>query len=123
MMRVWDAGATKAEKKRAERNLAKSSAKDSMKAFDKLTHLVDGEPRIMADPPLIVPIEDLLGPDQAQTFADAIRTVIRSYRRTLPADRRQLLERFRYVHGARKVVGVGSVGTRAWVALMLGNDA
>ena len=94
-----------------------------MKAFDKLTHVVDGEPRIMADPPLIVPIEDLVGPDQAQAFADAIRVIIRSYRRSLPADRRQLLERFRYVHGARKVVGVGSVGTRAWVALMLGNDA
>ena len=122
-MREWAAGATKAEKKRAERNLAKSQAKNSMKAFDKLTHLVDGEPRIIADPPLIVPIEDLLAPDEAQAFAHAIRTILRSYRRTLPADRRQLLERFRYVHGARKVVGVGSVGTRAWVVLMLGNDS
>jgi uncharacterized protein (DUF2252 family) len=121
--REWDAGATKAEKKRLKRNLAKSRAKDTMKAFDKLTHLVDGEPRITADPPLIIPIEDLLGPDQAQTFADAIRVIIRSYRRTLPADRRQLFERFRYAHTARKVVGIGSVGTRAWVVLMLGNDS
>ncbi len=120
--REWDAGATKAEKKRAEQNMAKARTKDSLKAFDKLTHLVDGEPRITADPPLIVPIEDLLGPEEAQAFADAIRAIIRSYRRTLPADRRQLLERFRYVDGARKVVGVGSVGTRAWVVLMLGND-
>ena len=120
--REWDAGATKAEKKRLERNLAKSRTKDSMKAFDKLTHLVDGEPRIISDPPLIVPINDLLGPDQAQAFVDTIRVIIRSYRRSLPADRRLLLERFRYVDCARKVVGVGSVGTRAWVVLMIGND-
>ena len=93
-----------------------------MKAFDKLTHLVDGEPRIISDPPLIVPIQDLLGPDQAEAFSHALRAVIRSYRRSLPTDRRLLLERFRYVDGARKVVGVGSVGTRAWVVLMIGND-
>ena len=93
-----------------------------MKAFDKLTRLVDGEPRIISDPPLIVPINDLLGPDQAQAFVDAIRVILRSYRRSLPADRRLLLERFRYVDCARKVVGVGSVGTRAWVVLMIGND-
>ena len=120
--REWDAGATKGEKKRFERDLAKSRTKDSMKAFDKLTRLVDGEPRIIADPPLIVPIDDLLGSDEAQAFVDAIRVIIRSYRRSLPADRRLLLERFRYVDCARKVVGVGSVGTRAWVVLMVGND-
>ena len=122
LRREWEAGATKAEKKRLEHNLAKSRTKDSMKAFDKLTHLVDGEPRIISDPPLIVPIDELLGPDQAQTFVDAVRAIIRSYRRSLPADRRLLLERFRYVDCARKVVGVGSVGTRAWVVLMIGND-
>ena len=120
--REWDAGATKAEKKGFERSLAKSRTKDSMKAFDKLTRLVDGEPRIISDPPLIVPINELLGPDEARAFVDAIRVVIRSYRRSLPADRRLLLERFRYVDCARKVVGVGSVGTRAWVVLMVGND-
>ena len=68
--REWDAGATKAEKKRFERSLAKARTKDSMKAFDKLTHLVDGEPRIISDPPLIVPIDDLLGPEEAQAFVD-----------------------------------------------------
>ena len=118
--REWDAGATKAEKKRLERDLAKSRTKDSLKAVDKLTRLLDGEPRIISDPPLIVPINDLLGPDQAQSFVDAIRVILRSYRRSLPADRRLLLERFRYVDCARKVVGVGSVGTRAWVELMIG---
>ena len=120
--REWDAGATKAEKERLERSLAKSRTKDSIKAFDKLTHVVDGEARIISDPPLIVPIQDLLGPDQAQEFSHALRAVIRSYRRSLPNDRRQLLERFHYGDCARKVVGVGSVGTRAWVVLMIGND-
>ena len=91
--------------------------------FDKLTRLVDGEPRIVPDPPLIVPVDDLLGPDQAEAFVDAIRAIIRSYRRSLPADRRRLLERYHYVDSARKVVGVGSVGTRAWVVLMIGNNS
>ena len=105
-----------------KRALAKSRTKDSMKAFDKLTHLVDGEPRIVSDPPLIVPIDDLLGPDQAEAFSNALGAIIRSYRRSLPADRRLLFERYHYVDCARKVVGVGSVGTRAWVVLMVGND-
>ena len=102
-------------------NVAKGRTKDSMRAFDKLTEVVDGEPRITGDPPLIVPIEDVAG-DQAHRLEEFLRSVIRSYRRTLAGDRRKLLERFRYVHAARKVVGVGSVGTRAWICLMLGRD-
>ena len=90
-----------------------------MKAFAKLTEMVDGEPRIASDPPLIVPIEDV-GSGEKQV--DFLRGAIRAYRRTLTNDRRALLERFRYVHAARKVVGVGSVGTRAWIVLMLGRD-
>ena len=108
--------------KRFERNLAKARSKDSLKAFAKLTEMVDGEPRIAADPPLIVPIEDLATDLGAGELADFVHETIRSYRRTLTADRRLLLERFRYVHAARKVVGVGSVGTRAWIVLMLGRD-
>jgi uncharacterized protein (DUF2252 family) len=110
----------KAEK-RMEANVAKGRAKDSIKAFAKLTTVVDGEPRITGDPPLIVPIEDVAG-DQADRLHEFLHDVIRSYRRTLAGDRRKLLERFRYVHAARKVVGVGSVGTRAWICLMLGRD-
>ena len=102
-----------------EKNLAKTRAKDSMRAFTKLTTIVNGEPRIVSDPPLIVPIEDLADGHDVEQFA---RGVIRGYRRTLQGDRKHLLERFRYVHAARKVVGVGSVGTRAWVILMLGRD-
>jgi uncharacterized protein (DUF2252 family) len=108
--------------KRAERNVAKARTKDSMRAFAKLTQYVDGELRIVSDPPLIVPIEELLPPDALGSFEDLVRNFIRKYRRTLPRDRRKLLERFRYVHAARKVVGVGSVGTRAWIVLLAGRD-
>ena len=108
--------------KRAEKNIAKARTKDSMQAFSKLTHEVDGEPRITADPPLIVPIGDLLPDESAAQFTEWIHTRLREYRRTLDTDRRRLLERYRFVDLARKVVGVGSVGTRAWIALMLGRD-
>jgi len=111
----------KANVKRLEQNVSKARTKDSMKAFGKLTTMVDGEPRITGDPPLIVPIEDVAG-DQLYRLEEFLRNVIRSYRRTLAGDRRRLLERFRYVHAARKVVGVGSVGTRAFICLMLGRD-
>jgi Uncharacterized protein conserved in bacteria (DUF2252) len=107
---------------RAEKNVAKARTKDSMRAFTKMTHLVDGEPRIASDPPVLIPIEDLLSPDLADQFQVTTRDILRRYRRTLPRDRRKLLERFRYVHAARKVVGVGSVGTRAWICLLLGRD-
>jgi hypothetical protein len=118
----WASKASAKQVKRFDRNLAKARSKDSMRAFDRLTRLVDGEPRIVSDPPLIVPIEELVSAEQRATLDDTIRGVIRSYRRTLTGDRRHLLERFRYLHAARKVVGVGSVGTRAWIVLMLGND-
>jgi uncharacterized protein (DUF2252 family) len=94
-----------------------------MQAFSKLTHVVDGERRIVTDPPLIVPIEDLLPEGRERDEVEGeIRGIIRAYRSTLQTDRRQLLENFNYVHLARKLVGVGSVGTRAWILLMLGRD-
>ena len=108
--------------KRAERNVAKARTKDSLKAFGKLTETVDGEIRIAGDPPLVVPIEDVVPPADLHRIDELIHGIIRSYRRSLPGDRRRLLERYRYVHAARKVVGVGSVGTRAWIVLMLGRD-
>ena len=93
-----------------------------MRAFGKLTKVVDGKRRIVSDPPLIVPIEEVASGLEPAELEEFLRTIIRSYRRTLTADRRRLLERYRYVHAARKVVGVGSVGTRAWIVLMLGRD-
>ena len=108
--------------KQAEKQLAKARTKDSMSAFSKLTRVVDGEARIVAEPPLIVPIDDLeMGMDREEMF-DALHELLRSYRDTLEHDRRVLLEEFRLADFARKVVGVGSVGTRAWIALMLGRD-
>jgi uncharacterized protein (DUF2252 family) len=118
----WNEQASAKQLKRFDRNLAKARAKDSLRASSRLTRVVDGRLRIISDPPLIVPIDELMTEDAGASLAEAVRTVIRSYRRTLPSDRRRLLERFRYGDAARKVVGVGSVGTRAWIVLMLGAD-
>jgi uncharacterized protein (DUF2252 family) len=103
---------------------AKARTKDSMKAFSKLTHDVDGEPRIVSDPPLIVPASDLAREAglQYEYLESVIHELLREYRRTLQHDRRHLLEEFRMVDLARKVVGVGSVGTRCWIVLLLGRD-
>jgi len=108
--------------KAAERVVTRARTKDSMEAFDKLTTDVEGERRIISEPPLIVPVEELLPADEATRFLGTIHELIRSYRRTLQGDRKHLLEDFRFVHLARKVVGVGSVGTRAWIVLLLGRD-
>jgi uncharacterized protein (DUF2252 family) len=108
--------------KRTEKTLAKARTRDSMSAFSKLTHVVDGEPRIVADPPLIVPIDDLAQGGERDEMFDVLHAHLRSYRDTLERDRRVLLEQYRLVDLARKVVGVGSVGTRAWIALLLGRD-
>ena len=107
--------------RRFQRGVARARTKDSLKAFSELTELVDGEVRIASDPPTVVPVEEVAGED-AGRVSDAVHGILRSYRQTLEGDRRHLLERFRYVHAARKVVGVGSVGTRAWIILLLGGD-
>ncbi len=107
--------------KRFEKNVAKARSKDSLSASTKLTHVVDGKPRFVSNPPLIVPVEELFAATSEQVIEN-VRGVIRSYRRTLQGDRRHLLERFSFVDLARKVVGVGSVGTRAWIALFVGRD-
>ena len=118
----WGSEVGKGVVGRFQRTVAKAQAKDQMKAQAKLTRVVDGQMRIISDPPLIVPVEDVFSDVEAQLIEDMVYGSLRSYRRTLPADRRHLLESYRFVHLARKVVGVGSVGTRAWVALLLGRD-
>jgi uncharacterized protein (DUF2252 family) len=108
---------------KAKSTVAKARTRDSMQAFSKLTHDLDGERRIISDPPLILPIEDLLPEGRERDEIEAeLRGLIRSYRRTLETDRRHLMEDFEFVHMARKVVGVGSVGTRAWILLLVGRD-
>jgi uncharacterized protein (DUF2252 family) len=83
---------------------------------------VDGERRIVSVPPLVVPVEELLPSEPAERIFHQMQTLLRAYGRSLPPDRRHLLEQFRLVHMARKVVGVGSVGTRTWILLLLGRD-
>ena len=108
--------------KRLDHTIAKARTKDSMTAFSKLTEMVDGEPRIVSDPPLIERVEEIVGDADAKVVVEALHELLRRYRDSLQSDRRVLLEEFRLVDLARKVVGVGSVGTRAWIALMLGRD-
>jgi uncharacterized protein (DUF2252 family) len=117
-------GATASRKqlKRVQSNVAKMRTKDSLRALTKLCRTVDGELRIVGNPPLVTPIEDVLTGAELGDLEDVVRRMIRTYRRTLPRDRRNLLGSYRYVHAARKVVGVGSVGTRAWILLMVGRD-
>ncbi|MFC9558996.1 DUF2252 domain-containing protein [Agromyces sp. NPDC056965] len=114
--------ADKQQVERTESSFAKARTRDSMRAFSKLVRLVDGELRITADPPLIVPIDDLrpLGRTREED-EQAMRHLLHTYQTTLPVARHPLRE-FTYVHMARKVVGVGSVGTRAWIVLLQGRD-
>ena len=111
--------------KRAEKTAAKAHTRDSLQALSKLGELVDGRYRIVSQPPIVVPARDLaatygLSPDQV---VPALHEQFRAYRATLQDDRRYLLERFEVVDMARKVVGVGSVGTRAFIVLLQGRDA
>jgi uncharacterized protein (DUF2252 family) len=109
--------------KRTEKAIAKARTRDSVSAYSKLSREVNGQPRIVADPPLVVPIADLAQGSERDEMFDALHELVSSYRATLQPDRRTLLEQFELVDVARKVVGVGSVGTRAWIALLLGRDA
>jgi uncharacterized protein (DUF2252 family) len=108
--------------KKAQALLAKAHTADSTKAQRKLTTVADGQRRIISQPPMIMPIEDVFASVQADAIYQEIRSVLGKYRRTLQSDRRHLLEQFTLVQVARKVVGVGSVGTRAWILLMDAGD-
>ena len=108
--------------KNTERQLAKIRSKDNARAFEKLTVATEGDPRIVADPPLLVPLSDLVTGVSREEFMSSVKAILRGYRRSLQRDRGRLLESYRVVDVARKVVGVGSVGTRTNVALLLGRD-
>ena len=100
----------------------KARSHDTLRAFEKLTSVVDGQRRIVADPPLITPLQDLLPNVARKALEQQIRQMLERYGRTVPSDRRFLLEQYRVADMARKVVGVGSVGTRCWIVLLLGRD-
>jgi uncharacterized protein (DUF2252 family) len=108
--------------RQTQAHLAKARTRDSSQAVAQLTTVADGRRRIISDPPLIVPIEELAGALDVDAIYRFIGGLTREYARTLPADRRQLVERFTLTHVARKVVGVGSVGTEAWILLMEPED-
>jgi uncharacterized protein (DUF2252 family) len=111
------------QRKRFDEGVAKARTRDSMHQVAKLCRIVDGQPRILSDPPLLVPIAELI-PEEADqaSFQSQLSGLLALYRRTLETDRRFLLEQFEICDMARKVVGVGSVGTRCWIVLLLGRD-
>jgi uncharacterized protein (DUF2252 family) len=104
------------------RSLDKARTRDNLQAFEKLTHLVDGQRRITAAPPLVVPVADLLPELERGQLEHAVGGLVARYATSLQSDHRILLEQYRLVDMARKVVGVGSVGTRCWIVLLLGRD-
>jgi uncharacterized protein (DUF2252 family) len=119
-----EAKAARKAAKAAERGAEKARTRDSLQALSKLGELVDGRYRIVSQPPIVVPARELMAqygiaPDELE---QALHEQLRSYRGTLQPDRRHLLERFELVDVARKVVGVGSVGTRAFIGLLQGRD-
>jgi uncharacterized protein (DUF2252 family) len=118
----WSESLSRSQRRGLDEQIAKARRKDSLRALGRLTVAVDGRPHIVSDPPLVVPLEELLdGADEVQVRAQ-LRGHLQDYTQTLRHDRRQLLGGYRPVDIAHKVVGVGSVGTRAWIVLLLGRD-
>jgi uncharacterized protein (DUF2252 family) len=118
----WGAGVDPKRVKAFQAGVAKASSRDQIKARVKLCRAEVGELRFVSDPPLLVPVRDLYDTLEAEAVEEFVHETLRSYRRSLQGDRRRLLESYRFVDLARKVVGVGSVGTRAWVALFVGSN-
>ncbi|MFB8347838.1 DUF2252 domain-containing protein [Streptomyces niveus] len=109
-------------RKRLSATMAKARTRDSLQAFEKLTRVRDGERRFTPDPPLVVPVDDLLRGVRRERFVTELHELVERYGRSLSTERRHLLRQYRVVDIARKVVGVGSVGTRCWILLLLGKD-
>jgi uncharacterized protein (DUF2252 family) len=110
------------QRDRWERATERARAHDTLQVFEKLTHVLDGKRLIAPDPPLLVRLHDLLPTAQRGTMEKELSRLIERYGQTLQTDRRHLLESYRIADMARKVVGVGSVGTRCWIILLLGKD-
>jgi uncharacterized protein (DUF2252 family) len=119
----WGAKVSKADTARLENLARKGRSKTSLKAFDKLTEAVDGTLRIRNDPPLVERLDAFLPAVEAADMEARTRQWVQAYSRSLPPDRRHALAGFRLIDFARKIVGVGSVGTRCWIALFLGRDS
>jgi uncharacterized protein (DUF2252 family) len=113
-----DAGSAKA----VEKGVRKALHRDHLRAFDRLITTEDGRPAFISEPPLLVPVEELLDAEQRTRYVEVIHSFLTQYREGLPPHLRALVERYHFAHIARKVVGVGSVGTRAWAVLLIGRD-
>jgi uncharacterized protein (DUF2252 family) len=122
MLERWRQEATPKLVHAMEHAVEKAHTRDNYRALAKLTHEVDGEHRIVNDPPLIVPVEDLLPGESHVRLEGLFKAKLAAYQQSLPHARRHLVDGYRYVHFARKVVGVGSVGTHDWIALLFGRD-
>jgi len=118
MLNQVESGLKHSRVKATEADISRAHTHDSMQELGKLTTLIDGRRQIVSDPPMIVPIAELYPDRQVSAIYEQIQGVLGKYRRSLESDRRHLVHQFRLVQVARKVVGVGSVGTRAWIALM-----
>jgi uncharacterized protein (DUF2252 family) len=112
----------KAAGSRFDANLAKARSRDHLRSLRKLTTVSEGRRRFVADPPLLVPLGDLLADGAEDAAASQVRELILGYAATLPSGTAQLVRSYTFVDMARKVVGVGSVGTRCWVVLLRGRD-
>jgi uncharacterized protein (DUF2252 family) len=108
--------------KEVKKRITQALKRDHLRAFSRLVEEVDGKLQFSHRPPLLVPVEELLDLDQRERYVEVIQSFLRQYRESLQPDRRTLVEQYRFLHMARKVVGVGSVGTRAWVVLLVGHD-
>jgi len=118
----WAARASDDVLRRFRRNVDKARSKDRIRAFDKLVEVTDGTPRFRSDPPVLVPVRELVTGAEHAALMKAVDESLKLYRRTLAPDRRLLMDRYRFVDVALKVVGVGSVGTRCYIALVRGRD-
>ncbi len=106
----------------AEKRIRQALHRDHLHAFERLVEPVDGGIRFVSRPPVLTPVEELLDLEQRERYLEVIQSFLRQYRESLPPNLRVLMESYRFEHIARKVVGVGSVGTRAWVVLLVGRD-
>ena len=104
------------------KKIRKALTRDHLRAFDRLIEADGADLRFVSRPPIVVPVEEMLDQHQRERYVEVIRDFLHQYRESLPSESRTLLESYRFMHMARKVVGVGSVGTRAWVVLLMGRD-
>jgi uncharacterized protein (DUF2252 family) len=112
----------KSGQRQISREIDKARKRTNYQAFERLTEVVDGQRRIRSDPPFMTPLSELLPNAERSDLEGKFNDLVRDYRATLQSDRRELLAQYRFVEMARRVVGVGSVGTRCWIILLLGND-